>query len=199
MKKIFTLALAASCLFSAAAKVAVTYNGESLEKGKVVELNASNLKTPEGIPGFEIAEVFSISGATPIELTIKADSNIWTYCLSSCYGLADEGDGTWGDMRMIENSPQTMDVDAKWLFVEDTPKVDTKIEFSFVDALDSEFEFTVHLNTNDNSVSNLIDDNAAVSVYTLSGMQVPAADINTLPAGLYIKRQGSKTTKFMVK
>ncbi len=52
-----------------------------------------------------------------------------------------------------------------------------------------------------NSISG--DDSATIEVYTLNGVQVAnrvAADnLNSLPAGLYIVRQGAKTRKIMVK
>lgn len=47
------------------------------------------------------------------------------------------------------------------------------------------------------------DDSTPVEVYTLNGVSVAhgacAADLESLPAGFYVIRQGSKTRKIMVK
>lgn len=200
MKKIFTILAVAAAVLSANAAVEVTYNGAPVADGAVIKLDQNVLHEIEGIPGYEMAEHFTINGATPIELNVTADNAKWQYCTNTCFTLLDEtGEGKeFTHYSTINTVPQDLAVDANFIMEMEIPKVDMNITFELTGSDDSTLTFTVNLNTNDNAVKGILNDaDAQVSVYNLQGVKM--TDPSQLPAGVYIRRQGSKAEKFIVK
>lgn len=198
MKKIFTFLAVAALAVSAQAKVEVTYNNASITDGEVVKLHSEVLEEYMGI-GYELAETFTVNGIAPIQVSVSSDSNKWSYCAEKCYPWVDETSAGKGYtiQSEIKNVPQEVALDAAFIPAMEIPEVDWTINLTFTDA-DSTLSFSVNLNTISGAVNGIIDDfKGETAIYNIQGMKM--MNTNNLPSGIYIRSNGIKTEKFVVK
>lgn len=197
MKKLFTLVAIAALALSAQAKVEVTHNGTDIANGETVKLGSEVFEEIPGL-GYEFGERFYVDGATPIQLSVVSNSNKWSYCTDQCFTLADNGDGTYTHSSTINMVPQDILLDALFMSAASVPELDLTATFTLTDADDDTFAFTVNLNTIAGALNTVVNDAAEMStVYNLQGMRM--SDASTLPAGIYIRTNGVKAEKFIVK
>jgi hypothetical protein len=60
----------------------------------------------------------------------------------------------------------------------------------------SENKYSINDDTMTGKIDLTVDENAAVEVYNLSGVRMQG---DNLPAGVYIRRQGNKVSKYVVR
>lgn len=221
MKKSLLTILAFSMAALANAGISVDYKGANVPDGSVVELGKEVFNDLGGM--YEIGEHFTITGATPMTISVSSDSKDFTYCTTQCYMLkGPDANGKYTHSSTITNSPQDLALDA-YFYDPEIPAVDKSITFKLISD-DEEMTFTVRLNTTGSAVKEMIhaaksvtfkgnrlylnSDNASgYAIYGISGKAVKSGnvqahgsiDLSSLPAGIYLYKIGKTTGKVIVK
>lgn len=202
MKQIFTSLLAMLCVVSASA-VTVTYNGKAIENGSTLTVGADAFTYVEKIPGkkysFDAKSEILVTDA--FELSLKATSQ--TDKITICQLPADGGQCFMFSKpdNAADSDPYEINIPsfANGVMVDLSLSANTNVipqeryetEIT-ITAEDGVVKFTfVYDTTAGAGVSEILTDEAGIyTVYTITGIKVletvDKAEINTLPAGIYV-------------
>lgn len=195
MKKIYTL-IAALGLCAVSASAAVTVNvkdGAAVADGETLTVTRDQFENTLNIPGVMdrwTGQVeLEVEGAAPIAVNLVSTSADIQFCPLGigCVALYPAGDVFKGETS-LSNSKVEIPVDINYLqgIVEEKQE----IKITFKDASGSEFNMAVVFDTTADSGVEAVAVDGKVTAYTIAGVRVldgaDAADLKSLPAGLYI-------------
>lgn len=199
MKKIFTI-LSTLLLGTAAsqATVTVSYLGENVPDGGVVTITAKEYKFTE-IPAinyvmWEGEALLTVTSATPTQVKLEGTNQDIQFCPMGvgCLDLTPSGDVFTGSGE-ITTSPVECPTHLNYPANELPVGVET-LKITFTDA-DSTFSCSVVFDTTDSGVDNVgINAEGPAKYYTLQG-----AEVENPVNGLYVKVEGGKASKVLVK
>lgn len=204
MKKLYSIMAMAALALSSQAAIQVTYEGKAVTNGQEIALGKNSFeKVQDIVPGvlsiYKAEADLTVTGATPIKVSAQGTDQTFQYCTGdNCFSLSDlDGDGIYTHEVSINKSPETMSVDVNYSGPAVPETIKSTISFVLTDATGSSVNFKVSMDSSkDAGVDNIsVDgDNTPTVYYNLNGVKA-----TTLTPGIYIARQGHKTTKIIVK
>jgi hypothetical protein len=220
MKKLYTLAIAMLSFAAASAQTITLYhNGSAVNDGETITVTTAEISTKPstGKNIYSLDAGISLLGSADGTIAVTAKRNAsektvsstFKVCPELCYNIED-GDDNAKSMSFTfayktDSEAQNMRVDAETDFLDPETVVTIKEEYEMtfayygVDASKRTIKIVFdYSSASTAAVSDIAtdSDNAAAEYFNLNGVSVNG---DSLTPGLYIRRQGDKTTKVVVK
>ena len=220
MKKIFTLAIACLAAFAAQAQVTITFNGQPVQSGDVLEITPTvlDLGGGQGIVDWTTEPTITNTGSSNVNLNVTASKDYesgpnlyWCGITSNCANIPGQSETRSttlapGGMAFVFLHPEAeigeyLDCTANVVVSAGLNITSFKMHFVYSDAAGID-GLTVGTQGAKVVDGGLELPATSWSIYAIDGRLVAKgtnATTKTLPAGIYVVKCGQKSQKLLVK